>query len=233
MIIPCAGEGSRMYEISKGLPKQMLIIKDKPVISWILDILIKKKFEYFIIIINDNDKYIKNFIKSNYKNININFIYQKELNGLLGAIKLAQPFIKSSDQLIFLSDTITFDFFDFDEDFVAYKQVQDFQRWCLIETKDGYVKQFIDKPKSKVSTNKALIGVYYIKNSQLWDKCIQYIINQNIKVNKEFQISSALEIYIKTIKVHAKEVKTWLDIGSPDNYFKAIQYFQDIYREED
>jgi glucose-1-phosphate thymidylyltransferase len=81
---------------------------------------------------------------------------------------------------------------------------------------DGTIHSFVEKPKEFVS-DMAIIGVYYFNDGENLRAELQYLIDNNIKTGKEFQLTDAIEnMRIKGMKFYTGEVEEWLDCGNVD-----------------
>lgn len=221
-VIPAAGLGLRMLPISGKMPKAMIPVDGKPIISWILNKLIQQGIQDYIIVVGEKKEILIDYVNRLYRDrAKITFVVQESLTGPLSAIGLAQEHIHTNDQLIILGDTIVFDDFIFDRSWVLYHPVNDYWRWCLVETQKNQIVRFIDKPDSSVNTDKALVGGYYLESNELWQKCINKILSSDKKIKNEFQLSSALELYNQATPIEARLCENWYDCGSIDNYYKT------------
>ena len=76
-IILCGGSGSRLGSVGKKIPKTLVLIKKKPILWYILnELIIKHKFDHFILPIGHKGKMIQNYIDqkfNNKKNENVHF----------------------------------------------------------------------------------------------------------------------------------------------------------------
>ena len=127
-VIPAAGLGTRMLPVSKGIPKEMLPIVDKPCIhhlveeaaaSGITDILIitgrgKESIEdYFDYNLEYNNKLLSSGKEHLMKELNaiadlanINFLRQKEAKGLGHAVYCAKSFIGDEPFAVLYGDDV-------------------------------------------------------------------------------------------------------------------------------
>jgi NDP-sugar pyrophosphorylase family protein len=115
-IILCAGEGTRISNFVKNLPKPLLKVNDKPILSYLIFNLIKSNIKSIIIIIGhlseEIEKYISSFKQENDPQLsNINIInaspnYKKgPLYSFLSITKKIDLINKDSVYLILPGDT--------------------------------------------------------------------------------------------------------------------------------
>lgn len=119
-VIPAAGHGTRFMPITKSVPKEMLVLVDKPAIHYIVEECALSGIEEVAIIISDGKDAIKKYFTSAkndteelnelLKKIKITFITQEVLNGTGGAIQLAKDFVGDEPfAVLFGDDVVTCD----------------------------------------------------------------------------------------------------------------------------
>ena len=102
IVILAGGLGTRISKISKGLPKSLINIFDKPFLSYQLDWLILNGYKRILICVGHGGKLIKDFISNQYSNINIQFSHENEnLLGTGGALRKAHPYLDDKFILIY------------------------------------------------------------------------------------------------------------------------------------
>ena len=96
---------------------------------------------------------------------------------------------------------------------------------------DGVVKlnekneigAFVEKPAEFVS-DLAIIGVYYFKDGDKLKKELQRLIDNNIMLKGEYQITDAMEHMLNTgVKFYTDQVEEWLDCGNKDAFIYTNQ----------
>ena len=128
-IIPLAGLGTRLLQLTSVFPKELLPINGKPGLEYILDECIDAGIKEFIFIISNkkkiikkyfyNDKFYKNIIKKKkdkrvikeYKKIlnlkkKIKFVYQNKPLGTGDAVLKTKKYITGSHFLILFPDDL-------------------------------------------------------------------------------------------------------------------------------
>jgi glucose-1-phosphate thymidylyltransferase len=228
IIIPVAGVGNRLKPHTHTIPKPLLEVAGKPILSYILDPLIKIKPSEIIFIIGYKGDLIRSYLKENYK-FKCTFIEQDRLLGLGYAVSLALPKIGKSDVLIILGDTIVesdLKKFTAAEDFVlGVKAVDNPHRFGIAAIKDGFVSKLIEKPKNPPG-NLALIGLYYFKSPDLLKKELNKLVKSGKKTSGEIQLTDALEGMIKRgTKFKPFEVTGWYDCGTKETTLDTNRHF--------
>jgi dTDP-glucose pyrophosphorylase len=225
VVIPAAGLGTRMLPTSARIPKAMIPLKEKPVISWILDELLEQGFTDFTIIVGHLKHLLIDYVTRYYagrEGVRIEFVEQTQLDGVASAVGLAEPFVKTKDMLVVLGDTVFHDDvanLPKDRSLIMYGLVNDQWRWCLVELDEQHkVTGYVDKPDGPVATNKALVGIYYLHDAQGFFDAVKDIKARDVRIKNEFQLSSAFEVYSATRPMYGREVAHWYDCGSKDTF---------------
>ncbi|MBN1633753.1 MAG: NTP transferase domain-containing protein [Ignavibacteria bacterium] len=233
-IIPVAGSGTRLKPHTLTKPKVLMNVAGKPMIHYIIEQLTEEKFVNEIIMITGvMGDMIKNYLKEKFK-FNFKFIEQKKQLGLGHAVNCARAeFTENEDVLIILGDTL-FDLklkelCDSKYSVIGVKKVDDPKRFGVVErNKQGFISRFVEKPASpEVSlSNKAIVGIYYLKNSDTLFGSLDEIIAKGIKTKNEYQLTDALSnMLIKGEKLVTFEVENWLDCGKKDTILDTSEYF--------
>ena len=233
-MLPVAGRGSRMFSLTDENPKVMLPLHNKPLIAYHLDKFINEGISIVNVIVGYKKEKVISYINRFYndKFDKIIFTEQTELLGLAHAVAKGIDDLSNILDLtkysliINLGDTITDDkkYTSNDIlDFVGWHKVTDYKRWCLLDVDaNGNVNTFIDKPDTDPQTRKAVIGIYGFSDILFLRSCISSIVLDNIKIKNEFQLSSAMDIYISKGKsLQPIEFQSWNDVGDIEAYSKA------------
>ncbi|MCH7782820.1 NTP transferase domain-containing protein, partial [candidate division KSB1 bacterium] len=198
-IIPVAGAGTRLRPHSLIIPKVLINVGGKPILSHIIDKALDSGIDDIAFIIGYRGKQVKEFVESNYS-FNHTFIEQKEILGLAHAIGLAGEFLKNEPVFIMLGDTV-FEadinvVFSGEYSSIGVKKVEDPRRFGTAELDSGgFITRLVEKPQNPV-TNLALVGLYYLKNGKLLHDAINELIGKNLKTKGEYQITDALQLLI-------------------------------------
>jgi len=216
IIIPAAGVGTRLRPHTYSEPKALLNAAGKPILGHILDNLVPLKPTEVIFVIGFLGQKIIDFVKKNYK-FKTNFVEQKKLLGLGHAIYLTRELITEEPVLIILGDTII----DSDLRFIRKSknnllgtcEVEDPRRFGIAEVENGWVKKLTEKPKNPKG-NLALVGAYYIKDTNLFTQCLKETVEKGLKTKGEYQLTDVLQKMIqKKAKFKTFKVQSWYDCG--------------------
>lgn len=239
-IIPAAGIGTRLRPYTYSIPKILLNVAGKPMISHLIDELITVgNIDTIALIIGHLADKVVDYIVNTYKmttNIKFEFIEQKEMLGLGHAIYQAKDYLKGEPVVIILGDTI-FEvdlkkFVTLEHSAIGYKDVDDPTRFGVIEMTDGFIKRMVEKPSGpEVSeSKKAIAGLYYIQHSDKLYGSLDYLIKNNIRTKEEFQLTDALQNMIdKGEKFIPFEIQNWFDCGKPETLLSTNKYLLEKY----
>lgn len=224
LIIPAAGEAKRLRPLSNSMSKSMVPINGRPLLQYIFDAYLKY-FDECIVVTNSTLNDIEEYI-SRKKYSNITTVKQENALGPLHAIDLGLNAIECSEfsVSVVLGDTFirVDDLTQFvDTDALAVAKVNDYSRWCLINSS---TKELLDKPSKKPENFEteylALIGIYSFRNGNKVRAITTSIIESGITgVDNEFQISQLLEKY-KINRLVELPISSWYDFGTLKDYYE-------------
>lgn len=100
-IIPAAGCGRRMRELTETLPKPMLPLWGKPIIGHILDQLSRSPIRRVVLVVGYLADEIYSYIGCGEKfNLEVKYVSQKKLLGTAHAVDLAKKFVNPNQRLL-------------------------------------------------------------------------------------------------------------------------------------
>ena len=227
VIIPLAGKGTRLRPHTHLVPKPMLKVAGRPVMSYVMDDVMKLgNIEQVVYITGHLKEKVEAYAKATYPVPSV-FVEQAVQDGTAGAVKLALPYVDSPILIIFV-DTI----FDADlsivnttdaDGIIWVKEVEDYQRFGVVVTDaDDNMTQIVEKPSTPIS-KRANIGLYYIRNWQLLAEGVAHVLTQ--PANKgEFYLTDAFQYMIDHgAKIRVVDVEGWHDAGKLDTLLETNQ----------
>ncbi|MEI0492648.1 sugar phosphate nucleotidyltransferase [Brachyspira intermedia] len=220
VIIPAAGEGTRLKPHTITKPKPILPIAGATIIDFIMtEISSIQDLEEVIFIVGYLKDQMIEYLTNKYQNIKLTFVEQKEYKGLAHAISLTREHIKDDDKIfIILGDTIfklnLSNIVSKNENSLGVCEVDNPSRFGVaILNEQGIITKLVEKPKEPIS-NLALTGMYNIVNAKELFEAIDYIIKNDIKTKNEYQLTDALEYMIKnSIIFKTFKLDGWYDCG--------------------
>lgn len=220
-IIPAAGIGTRLRPHTYTLPKALLYVAGKPIISHILDDVIPLRPSTIILIVGYKGELIEQYVRRHYPDLPVEFVYQEERRGIGHAVDLTRSVAdKGEPLLIVLGDTIIKT--DLAQvvgqatSVLGVKEVEDPRRFGVCEVSGGRITRLVEKPEAPPS-NLALVGLYYLQDGAALFRAIREIIESNITTNNEYQITDALQLMIQRgAEFRPFTIDEWFDCGKPE-----------------
>jgi glucose-1-phosphate thymidylyltransferase len=206
----------------------LINVGGRPILGHILEKLLEEKVYNATFVIGHLGDMIIDYVRSKYPSIKAEFVEQHEMEGLGHAIYTAIPTIDEKEVFIILGDTIfdvnLKDVFKKKETSLGVKEVEDPRRFGVAVVEDGYITKLIEKPLIPAS-NLALVGLYYIANSEILIKSLNRLIEKDVRTKGEFQLTDALQMMIEDgEKIKAFPVEGWYDCGKPETLLSTNQY---------
>ena len=236
IIVPMAGRGSRLRPHTLTVPKPLIPIAGKPIVQRLVEDIAKvanESIDEIAFIIGDFGDEVKESLVSVAENLGAkgSVYVQDEPLGTAHAIKCAENSMQGDVVVAFADTLFRADFtLDKNSDGVIWvKKVEDPSAFGVVKLDDyGFITDFVEKPKTFVS-DLAIIGIYYFKSAEKLMEEINFIIDNNIKVGGEYQLTTALEnLRQKGAKFTLGKVDDWMDCGNKnatvDTNSKILQY---------
>ena len=215
VIIPVAGEGTRLRPHTHTIPKALIFVAGNTILGHILDSFKRIAVNKFILVVGSYSDAISKFCKR--YNYNFQFITQKKRMGLGHAIYLGARGLKGPT-IVLLGDTIIdYDFSLFAKErsnILAVKEVDNPQRFGIVEVKEDQVINLVEKPQHPPS-NLAIIGLYYFKAIEQVVEAVNYNIRRGIRTKGEYQLTDALKrMLTKGTEMKIAKIDKWFDCGT-------------------
>ncbi len=237
-IIPAAGKGTRLQPHTLNKPKALLRLGNRPIIAHIVDRVLEANISDIIIIVGYEKEKLKDYLLKQYsEKCNFTFIEQKERRGLGHAVYLATEHLDGEPALITLGDSLYENSYlsmlqeyqkrsDWDG-VLTVRDVVNPQSYGIVIPKpnSSVIKEMVEKPQTPLS-NKAITGVYMIRNSKILQKILQEIVETNsIGAGGEIQLTDALQRMIKRgFTLGIIDSGVWFDCGNKDSLLKGNQF---------
>src|SRR3954471_7633383 len=225
VIIPLAGEGTRLRPHTHLTPKPMMKVAGKPGMSYVLDELKKLgNVEQVSYITRHPKEKVEESARAEMDVASV-FIEQKVQDGTAGAIALAREYVDQPVLIIFVDTTFDADLSvtkTIDADGIIWvKEVEDYKRFGVVVTdKDGNMTKIVEKPTTPIS-KRANIGLYYIRNWKLLYEGIDHVLTQP-KNKGEYYLTDAFQYMIdKGAKLKVIDVEGWYDAGKLDTLLET------------
>jgi len=233
-VIPAAGYGTRFLPITKSQPKEMIPIVDTPVIQYVVEEAVASGITDILMIIGKGKRAIEEHFdrspileeslieKKNFEMLekirkisnlaNIHFVWQKEMNGLGDAVKLAKYHVNNEPFAVLLGDTLVQSegepvthqlirvFERYRGSVVALEKVEPemVHRYGVIDGKplEGNVlvaRDWIEKPSASEAPSNLAVASRYIFTPEIFT----YLDKTPPGKNNEIQLTDAMRMLVK------------------------------------
>ncbi len=218
-VIMAGGLGTRLRPLTNNIPKPLLKVGDKEIISYNFDRLSEYGILNQKITVNYLGNLIKDYCSSYNKNINFEIIEENEFMGTAGSLSLIKSF-KNDTVLLMNSDLLTnIDYEDFYKSFIKHDadiMVASIPYpvnlpYAIFELEGKKILSFKEKPSYTYYAN---AGIYLIKKEVI------------DKIPKEsfFNATDLMQLVINSSGTELKHYPIrgyWLDIGNHEDFKKA------------
>ena len=218
-----AGRGSRLRPHTLTVPKPLVPIAGKPIVRRLVEDITRvcgQKVDEIAFIIGDFGAVVEAELLEIAKSLNAKgAIYHQDVAlGTAHAILCAKKALEGPVVVAFADTLFRADFtLDTQKDGIIWVQkVKDPRAYGVVKmNENNVITDFVEKPQEFVS-DLAIIGIYFFKDGLKLSAELQYLIDNNIKENGEFQLTNALEnMKQKGAEFYPGKVDEWLDCGNP------------------
>ena len=236
-IILAGGRGTRMSPLTKAVNKQLLPVHDKPLIFYPLSILMLAGIKDILIIVNKGQlpQYKKIIPDGKNYGIKIEYLEQKNPNGLPEAFILGEKFINNQNVCLILGDN-----FFYGQNLskilqncsklkngakVLLHRVSNPENFGVAKVLGKKIKIIKEKPKKFIS-DLAITGLYFFDK-----KVCDYAKKLKPSKRGELEIVDLLKFYLRNKKLSAEFIGrggAWLDTGSIEDFYKTSAFVSAI-----
>lgn len=225
-VIMAGGRGTRLHPLTDKIPKPLLRVGDKPIIEHNIDRLVSFGIDDFWLSVRYLGEQIQNYFKDgSHKNINIEYIWETEPLGTIGAVSKIRGFqhdyilVTNSDVLTNLDyEDFFLSFLESDADLSVVTIPYDIKvPYAVMETNNNHVISFKEKPTYTYYSNG---GIYLMKKRVL----------NLIPKGTFFNATDLMEKLIENnLKVHSYPLRGyWLDVGKHEDFKQAQEDIKHI-----
>lgn len=228
-VILAAGQGTRLRPVTLTMPKSLVPVANRWLITYAFDVLKKAGLTDIGIVVNSmNSPIVKILTDGKALGVSIQYIVQKEPKGLAHAIGLCRGFVSDEPFTVFLGDNIFQDkMTDLLTSFVnssaeaavVLGEVPDPTRFGIAEIDKGRILRVIEKPSDPPS-NLGIAGVYLFRSS-----IFEAIRQIKPSGRNELEITDAIQVLINAGHAVAPYQLQgwWIDAGKPNAIIMANQ----------
>lgn len=227
VIIPAAGTGTRLRPHTYTSPKTLLHVAGRSILAHLLDLLIQiPNLSELIFIVGNLGNQIREYVTANY-DLPAIYIPQHEQKGLGHAISLAKA-AASGEPLLIVNDDGILEvelqrIVQSTHTVIGVKEVENPKAFGIVETEGKFISRLIEKPENP-STNLAIAGMYYITDSDLLFRCLDELIQRDIRTKNEYQLTDGLQLMLEFGEKMKVAKTNWLDCGTPDALLDTNRY---------
>lgn len=239
VVIAAAGQGTRMLHLTANKPKHLINVAQRPFLSYLLDNLFKAGYKDIVLVVGYKEEMIKEFLDEykacfKEKECSIEIVSQYDIlgpkekeYGTACPLKCVKDIVKDNsfiylngDNLYSVQDLEAMRLED-DYNYVAGIVSQNPEKYGVLITDDGFLKQIIEKPKEFMG-NLINTGLYKF-TPDVFKKL------SSIKKSSrgEYEITDVISLMAKEKKVRVIKIKDyWLDFGNPADIIKLSNFFK-------
>lgn len=230
VVVAAAGRGSRMLHLTNNKPKHVINVERKPFLYYILINLLKAGYNDLVLVVGYKGEKILDFL-ADYK-LNAEVINQHDVlgdeYGTLCPLKCAKKSIGKENFLMVYADNLYSEKdlknFNIDDDYnyVAGYEHKNPEKYGVLVSNNGFLKEIIEKPKNPIST---LINTGLYKfTPEIFDVIPQV----ELSPRGEYELTDAISILAKGNKVKIKKIEDyWLDFGCPADIMKLSSFLKE------
>jgi glucose-1-phosphate thymidylyltransferase len=229
-VILAAGKGTRLYPITRHIPKPLLPLANRPTIFYAFDRLKEMGVRDICVVVGENEAQMRAELGDGAsQDVSLTFVRQEEPKGLAHAVGYAQTFAGEDPFVLYLGDAIYGSSFEaqaklFLDSGAAnlniVKPVDDPRRFGVANVDGDRIVKLVEKPANPES-NLAMAGMYFF-GPQLWS------VLPHLKPSGrgEYEITDAIQMMIdRGDPVLAGIYEgVWFDTGTLDSFLETSAF---------
>lgn len=223
-VILAGGKGTRLYPVTKEIPKPLLPVQRKPIINYLIDLFRGQGIKEIAVLINkDFREDFDWWKKRHYPKNKIQIIAEEKHLGTFGGLWYLKDWLSNKD--FFLTNGDELKKIDLNQmtDFhqkmsplatIALTKVPDPQNYGVILCKKGVVQKFLEKPKNPPT--KYISSGLYLLSPEIFN---YHPGPKQAMIETDLFPKLAKEKKLAGFKFQGK----WMDTGTFERYSEAIK----------
>lgn len=223
-VILAGGAGTRLYPVTREIPKPLLSVKKRPIINYLIDLFQEQGIKEISVLINkDFREDFRWWKERHYPKERIKILEEKKPLGTFGGLWLIRDWLKNNPFFLCNGDDLTkinlIQMTEFHQRYkapatIALARVLNPQGYGVVLCKKGLVEKFLEKPKNPPS--KYINSGLYLLSPEIF----QYHPGHRFSmIEKDLFPKLAKEKKLAGFKFNGK----WMDCGTWERYEQALQ----------
>jgi NDP-sugar pyrophosphorylase family protein len=227
VVILAAGKGVNMRPFTYELPKAMIPVQDKPLVSHTIEALISAGLKDIIVVTGHLGEKIQDHFKNGAQyGANITYVQDTQENGTAQALKSVQPLVGADPFLLIYGDVLAqidwvklIDFHESQQPEVtmAVTTVSETKEWGMVRMEGTQVVELQEKSLKGNSSHMINSGVFVVDPHVL-----DLIKEKTISFEEEILPRLVREGKLKGYHFSGD----WYDVGSPEDYEKVLHQWK-------
>ena len=229
-VILAAGKGTRLYPVTKVIPKPLLPIANKMTLAYAFEQLIGCGIDEICVVVGENEPLMREALGDGSSHgVRLSFVKQSEPRGLAHAVGFAQEFVGDDDFVLYLGDAIYGQSLAphvqrFVESGCAnlnlVKPVDDPRRFGVANVEGERIVKLVEKPENPES-NLAMAGMY-VFGQEIWE----VLPDLQPSARGELEITDAIQMLVDRGHLVLAGVYEgeWFDTGTLDSFLETTRF---------
>ena len=236
-IVLAGGTGSRLWQITWGVSKQLLPIYDKPLIHYPISTLMLAGIREILIITTSRDqKAFERLLGDGHSfGVKFSFQVQEKPNGIAEAFIIGEDFIKNEKVSLILGDNIFYGsglgtqlrlLKNLNGAHIFAHKVNDPERYGIVEFNQLGKAVSVEEKPTKPKSRYAIPGLYFYD-----EEIVEVAKSIKPSTRGELEITSVNQVYLKKGKLNVTVLErgtAWLDTGTFEAMNAASSFIQVI-----
>ena len=239
-LIPAAGGGKRLRPYSEAVPKELLLVGDKPVIEHIIEAFRIAEVRDIAVVISKGKYVIIDYLGSGKRfGVNLTYVVQDEQTGLAKAVEAGKHVIGNSSFAVvngdnffhpktFLRDLINYHLDEEADATIGAFEAEEVTRHGMIKAEGNRVVDIVEKQKPDEASSKLCDAGMHVFEPVIYEA----IEKTKPGLDNEYQLTDSIKILVEEgRKVIFKKIDgVHIDVGTMEDFKKANYYLR--YRKE-